>query len=85
MEKGSMEDLRRIVINEHLADLRREADALRATRRVPYHTRDGDPECAEAPDNQPARVRLGHWLIGVGTAVAGHASDRRGGTADSAF
>jgi hypothetical protein len=81
MEKGSMEDPRRIVVNEHLADLRREADALRATRRVPYHTRDGDPECGEAPDDQAARVRLGHWLIGVGTAVAGSAGNRRGGTA----
>lgn len=83
MEKGSMEDLRRIIVNEHVADLRREADALRATRRVPYHTRDGDPECGEAPDGRPARVRLGQWLIGVGTAVAGSASDRRG--ADSAL
>ena len=80
-----MEDLRRIVVNEHLADLRREADALRATRRVPYHTRDGDPECIEGPDDQPARVRLGHWLIGVGIAVAGSASERKSGTARSAF
>jgi hypothetical protein len=80
-----MEDLRRIIVNEHLADLRREADALRIARRVPYHTRDGDPTCADSPDGRPARVRLGHWLIGLGTAVAGSAGDRRSGTADSAL
>jgi hypothetical protein len=85
MEKGSMEDIRRIIVNEHVADLRRDADALRVTRRVPNHTRDGDPACGEAPDGRPARVRLGRWLIGVGTAVAGSAGDRRGGTADSAL
>ena len=85
MEKASMEDIRRIIVNEHMADLRRDADALRLTRRAPHHSRDGDPTCAEAPDGRPARVRLGHWLIGVGTAVAGSASDRKGGTAGSAL
>jgi hypothetical protein len=85
MENGSMEDLQRIVVDEHIADLRRDADALRMTRRVTYHTRDGDPTCIEAPDDRPARVRLGRWLIGVGTAVAGSASDRKGGTAGSAL
>ena len=80
-----MEDLQRIIVNEYMDSLRRDADALRLTRRVPYHTRDGDPACSEAPDGRPARVRLGHWLIGVGTAVAGSAGDRRGGTADSAL
>jgi hypothetical protein len=85
MEKGSMEDLRRIIVNERIADLRRDADALRVARRVPNHNRDGDPACGEVPESQPARVRLGHWLIGVGTGVAGSAGDRRGGTADSAL
>jgi hypothetical protein len=85
MEKGSMEDLRRIIVNEHIDNLRRDADALRVTRRAPYHTRDGDPATCRTPDGQPARVRLGHWLIGVGTAVAGSASDRKGGTAGSAL
>jgi hypothetical protein len=85
MEKGSMEDVKRIIVNEHIADLRRDADALRLTRRAPHRSRDGDPTCAEAPDGRPARVRLGHWLIGVGTAVAGPGRDRSGGTADSAL
>lgn len=77
-----MEDIRRIIVNEHIADLRRDAEALRVTRRAPHHSRDGDPPCAEVPDGRPARVRLGHWLIGLGTAVAGSSGDRRGETAD---
>jgi hypothetical protein len=81
MEKGSMEDLRRIIVNEHIADLHRDADALRLTRRVPHHTRDGDPACAEVLDGRPARVRLGRWLIGLGTAVAGTSADQRSETA----
>jgi hypothetical protein len=85
MEKESMEDIRRIIVNEHIADLRRDAEAFRVTRRAPHHSRDGNPACAEAPDGRPARVRLGHWLIAVGTAVAGSASDRKGGTAGSAL
>lgn len=76
-----MEDLRRIVVNEHLAELRRDADAVRVTRRVPHQIRDGDADCGEPPNARPARVRLGHWLIGVGTAVAGTSADPRGGTA----
>jgi hypothetical protein len=80
-----MEDLQRIIVNEHLADLRRDAEAFRVTRRAQHHIRDGDPPMGKAPDGRPARVRLGHWLIGVGTAVAGSAGDRRGGTVDSAI
>ena len=85
MEKGSMEDLQRIVVNEHIDDLRRDADGFRVTRRARRHIRDGDPATCEAPDGQPARVRLGRWLIGVGTAVAGSAGDRKGGRAGSAL
>jgi hypothetical protein len=85
MEKGTMEDLRRIIVNEHIADLRRDADAFRVTRRLPYQTRDGDPAYGEAPGAPPARVRLGRWLIGLGTAVAGSAGDRKSGTAGSAL
>jgi len=78
-----MEDLRRIIVNDHIDDLRRDAAALRVGRRMRHHTRDGDPASCEASDERPARVRLGRWLIGVGTAVAGSASERNGGTADS--
>jgi hypothetical protein len=62
-----MQDLQQIIVNEHIGDLRREAEAQRSERRMRHRTREGDSE--------GARVRLGHWLIGVGTAVAGPAGD----------
>jgi hypothetical protein len=80
-----MQDLQRIIVNEHIDDLRRDAEALRVARRIRDHTLDGDPASGEATDGRPARVRLGQWLIGVGTAVAGSPRDRKGGTAGSAL
>lgn len=80
-----MQDLQRIIVNEHIDDLRRDAEALRVARRMRYHTRDGDPARGESADGRPVRVRLGRWLISVGTAVAGSAGDRKGGTAGSAL
>jgi hypothetical protein len=85
MEKGTMEDYRQIIVNEHIADLRRDATEFRVTRRAGRHIRDGDRASCEVPEGQPARVRLGRWLIGLGTAVAGSASERRDGTAGSAL
>jgi hypothetical protein len=76
-----MEDLQRIIVNEHIDELRHDAEA----HRLRGDTGDGDPADAPPGGGQVARVRLGHWLIGVGTAVAGTAGDRRGGTADSAY
>lgn len=71
-----MEDLQQIIVNEHIGDLRREAESLRLERDVANRTRDGDGREGSAagpePDRQGARVRLGHWLIDVGSAVAGH-------------
>lgn len=77
-----MEESQQIFVNEHIDDLRREAEALRSERRVRHRTRygDGSPTTAQA-DRRGARVRLGHWLIGVGRAVAGTAGDPHGGTA----
>ena len=76
-----MEDLQQIIVNEHIHDLRRDAEASR------MRDAHGDDDRAGAPPGGvgAARVRLGEWLIGVGNAVAGSASDRRGGTADSAL
>lgn len=73
-----MYDLRQIVVNEHLNDLRREAEERRMERTMRHRPRDGESEIARAP----ARVRLGHWLIGVGKSVAGSAADP-GSTAPS--
>jgi hypothetical protein len=71
-----MEDLQQMIVNEHIGDLRREAESIRTERRVNHRTRDGDggkgSETVPEGDREGARVRLGHWLIGVGIAVAGH-------------
>ncbi len=69
-----MQDQQMIIVNEHINDLRREAEARRGARRMRHRTRDGDGE--------GARVRIGRWLIGVGLAVAGPAGDP-GSTASS--
>jgi hypothetical protein len=81
-----MEDLRHIIVSDHIGDLRREGDRLRAERttdRSTVHDHGGGSLHAHA-DRGAARVRLGHWLIGVGTAVAGPATDRHGGAAGHA-
>jgi hypothetical protein len=80
-----MEESQQIFVNEHIDDLRREAESLRSERRVRHRTRDGDGSGTAAhTDPRGARVRLGHWLIGIGTAVAGTAGDPRSGTAGHA-
>ena len=67
-----MDQVQQLIVNEHIGDLHREADSLRTERRMRHHTRDGDGTPVEAhAEHRPAWVRLGHWLIGLGTAVAG--------------
>jgi hypothetical protein len=81
-----MEDLQQIIVNDHIGDLQREGDRLRAERdtdRGTVHDH-GDGSLHAHADRGSARVRLGHWLIGVGTAVAGPATDRHGGAAGHA-
>ena len=84
---ADMEELQRISVNDHIGDLLREGSSLRAERlarenRLP-HT---GPAVAggRAGDHPPARVRLGHWLIGVGTAVAGTRDPHGGATGRAA-
>ncbi len=62
-----MEDLQQIIVNERIDDLRRDAEASR------MRDAHGEDDRAGAPPGGAwaARVRLGKWLIGVGTAVAG--------------
>ncbi len=76
-----MEDIQQIIVNEHMDELRHDAEA----RRLRDPSGDDDPGGTDAGGLGAARVRLGEWLIGVGTAVAGSAGDRRGGTVDSAL
>ena len=80
MEKGTMEEIQKILVNEHMAKMRHAAEV----RRLRDPSRDG-PDADGRGGVAAARIRLGAWLIGVGTAVAGSARDRRGGTADSAL
>ena len=79
---SEMEELQRINVNDHIGDLLREGSSLRAERlarenRLP----DTGPAVAggRAGDHPPARVRLGHWLIDLGTTVAGTNRDQQGG------
>jgi hypothetical protein len=79
-----MEDLQRQNVNDHIGELMREGDSLRAERLAresrALHT---GPAVAggRAGDHPPARVRLGRWLIDVGSAVAGTSHDRHGDAA----
>lgn len=67
-----MEDLRQMIVNEHIGDLRREAESLRMERRA----RDGTSARANGTQvGDGARVRVGNWLISVGVAVSGTAAD----------
>lgn len=71
-----MEELQRHLVRDHIRELHREADARRtATPRAADATSDEDLRPAvrgpAVHATAPVRVRLGHWLIGVGFAVAG--------------
>ena len=76
-----MEEIQQIIVNEHIDELRHDAEA----RRIRGDTRDDDSSVAPPGGGPAARVRLGRWLIWVGTALAGSAADRKGGTAGSAL
>jgi hypothetical protein len=68
-----MNEIQQAIVNEHIADLRREAESLRTEQRMRHRTRDGEGSTeVKAADRHGARVRLGQWLIGVGNAVAGN-------------
>jgi hypothetical protein len=76
-----MEDIQQIIVNQRIVELRHDTD----THRIRGGADDGHSTDAPPGGARAARVRLGLWLIGVGTAVAGSAGDRRGGTAGSAL
>lgn len=81
--------LQQFIVMERIDDLHREAELLRTERRMRHRYRGADgsgiePVAASGAGRRPARVRLGHWLIAVGIAVSGSASDKHGGTAGHA-
>jgi hypothetical protein len=70
------------IVRDRINDLLREGEALRAERRVRGPDRLWDEDVGgsagrHGPGRRPARVRLGHWLIGVGAALAGTKGDAR--------
>jgi len=75
---GTMDELQKAQLDERLTALRHEGDRLRAERlaRERATTQDGSAVAGgRAGDHPPARVRLGHWLIDIGVAVAGTSRD----------
>ena len=72
------------VVRDHIDGLLREADARRAEREEGAHRSIAGPPSAAGNGNvRLARVRLGRWLVGVGSAIAGSA-DEGHGTAEHA-
>jgi hypothetical protein len=77
-ETAAMRTLQEVIVNEHINDLRREAEILRMEQRMRHRTRDSDGDAAAArpgAGGRRARVRLGHWLFGVGTVLSGSTGD----------
>jgi len=73
-----MDELQKAQLDERLTALRHEGDRLRAERLARERgTTQAGPAVAggRAGDHPPARVRLGHWLIDIGVAVAGTSRD----------
>jgi hypothetical protein len=87
-----MDDLQRFNVDDHIGGLVREAERLRNERRATEHIpSDTGPAVAggrAGVQHSPARVRLGHWLIELGSAVAGPGAattkDHHGGAAGRA-
>jgi hypothetical protein len=75
-----MEDIQKIIVDGRMDEMRHDAEVRRL--RDPSWT---DPGEDGGRAVGATRTRIGEWLIGVGTAIAGPAGDRRGGTADSAL
>src|SRR5436305_10273312 len=61
-------------VADHIAGLRREAAALRAERERDHRNEVHSSEPAahhSTLDGVPTRVRVGHWLVAIGEAIAG--------------
>lgn len=80
-----MDHVQQLIVSERIDDLHREAERLRTERKVRLRTHDRDAgRVTPGVGGRRARARLGHWLIGIGQAVAGSAGDAHGGTAGHA-
>jgi hypothetical protein len=85
-----MFQMQKALVTEHINDLYREGEALRAARRVQSADRLSDHDvgrpdgATRGAERRGVRVRLGHWLIGVGTTVAGPNGHSNGATGRAA-
>ncbi len=73
-----MQTIQEVIVNAHIADLRREAESLRTERPIRRGTGGGDGASVATGARGAARrasVWLGHWLIGVGIGVSGSPGD----------
>jgi hypothetical protein len=71
-----MEDIQRVIVNSHIAELPREGDAIRAERFAHDHSEAvrREPAVGAVGPAHIARARIGGWLMTLGTAVAGSAA-----------
>lgn len=72
---SDMIDLQQALVADHIAELEREGAALRAERAQAaqeHDTASGPASPVRLPVAVPSRrVRIGRWLVGVGSAIAG--------------
>jgi hypothetical protein len=74
-----IDDLQHALVDERIAALRRDAAGLHAERKNQELTEATDTAVGSrlrAVGPSPARVRVGHWLIGLGNAIAGSPEGR---------
>lgn len=72
--------IQQAIVEEHLDELRRDAELVRAARRLHRASPDSDEDVGAAlpprvTGRRPVRLRLGLWLISLGNAVAGGRPD----------
>ena len=85
-----MFQMQQALVTEHINDLYRDGAVLRAARRAQSADRLSDDDVGRTDgarrtaERRGVRVRLGHWLIGVGTAVAGPNGHSNGATGHAA-
>jgi hypothetical protein len=82
-------ETKQIIIGDHMDNLLREGREHQLEHELRDARRAGEARAhasgsRSAPDHPPARVRLGHWLIGLGSAVAGTSPDAPGGSTERA-
>src|SRR4051794_24134329 len=75
-DAGDLTIFQRAFVADHIADLEREAAALRAERARDHDREEHAPHArGTAVRAAPSRrVRIGLWLVAVGRAIAGDAS-----------